>query len=78
MSFITSIHGREVLDSRGNPTVEVEVSLADGAFGRAIVLPGHPPVCMKHGKNGMAINLVIWVKVYWVRLRPLMKHSLKS
>ena len=40
MSFITSIHGREVLDSRGNPTVEVEVSLADGAFGRAIVPSG--------------------------------------
>ncbi len=40
MSYITSVHGREVLDSRGNPTVEVEVSLADGAFGRAIVPSG--------------------------------------
>jgi enolase len=40
MSVIEQVHGREVLDSRGNPTVEVEVSLADGAFGRAIVPSG--------------------------------------
>jgi enolase len=40
MSFIASIDGREVLDSRGNPTVEVEVILVDGAFGRAIVPSG--------------------------------------
>lgn len=40
MPVIESIYGREVLDSRGNPTVEVEVSLADGAFGRAIVPSG--------------------------------------
>ncbi len=40
MSYIESIHGREVLDSRGNPTVEVEVRLFDGAGGRAIVPSG--------------------------------------
>ncbi|MEM7331829.1 MAG: phosphopyruvate hydratase [Chloroflexota bacterium] len=40
MSFIGSVHGREVLDSRGNPTVEVEVQLTDGSFGRAIVPSG--------------------------------------
>jgi len=40
MSIIEHIQGREVLDSRGNPTVEVEVQLADGAFGRAIVPSG--------------------------------------
>jgi enolase len=40
MSVIEQIHGREVLDSRGNPTVEVEVTLVDGAFGRAIVPSG--------------------------------------
>ncbi len=40
MPIIDSIHGREILDSRGNPTVEVEVSLTDGAFGRAIVPSG--------------------------------------
>lgn len=38
--MITDVHAREVLDSRGNPTVEVEVWLADGAFGRAIVPSG--------------------------------------
>jgi enolase len=37
---ITAITGREVLDSRGNPTVEVEVTLADGTVGRAIVPSG--------------------------------------
>ena len=37
---IKSVHGRQVLDSRGNPTVEVEVALGDGAFGRAMVPSG--------------------------------------
>lgn len=40
MTYIESVHGREVLDSRGNPTVEVEVLLFDGAMGRAIVPSG--------------------------------------
>lgn len=40
MAKITGVVGREVLDSRGNPTVEVEVTLADGARGRAIVPSG--------------------------------------
>jgi len=37
---IIAIHGREILDSRGNPTVEVDVTLADGAWGRAAVPSG--------------------------------------
>ncbi|MHC4079567.1 MAG: phosphopyruvate hydratase, partial [Planctomycetota bacterium] len=40
MSAILNIHGREVLDSRGNPTVEVEVQLESGATGRVIVPSG--------------------------------------
>lgn len=40
MSEIIDIKGREVLDSRGNPTVEVEVFLDDGSFGKAIVPSG--------------------------------------
>ncbi len=40
MSEIIDVYGREVLDSRGNPTVEVEVTLDDGAFGRAMVPSG--------------------------------------
>jgi enolase len=39
-STIESIHAREILDSRGNPTVEVDVVLADGSFGRAAVPSG--------------------------------------
>jgi enolase len=40
VSRIEAVHGRQVLDSRGNPTVEVDVRLAGGAFGRAIVPSG--------------------------------------
>ena len=40
MSVIIDVFGREVLDSRGNPTVEVEVTLEDGSVGRAIVPSG--------------------------------------
>lgn len=40
MSYIESVFAREILDSRGNPTVEVEVVLEDGAFGRAAVPSG--------------------------------------
>ena len=40
MDSIISIHGRQILDSRGNPTVEVDVTLADGSFGRAAVPSG--------------------------------------
>lgn len=40
MSQISKIHAREVLDSRGNPTVEVDVVLADGTLGRAAVPSG--------------------------------------
>ena len=39
-TLITRIHAREILDSRGNPTLEAEVTLADGAFGRAAVPSG--------------------------------------
>ena len=40
MSFIEDITAREILDSRGNPTVEVEVTLEEGSFGRAAVPSG--------------------------------------
>ena len=40
MTTIASVHAREVLDSRGNPTVEVEVKLTNGIIGRAIVPSG--------------------------------------
>src|SRR5436190_837712 len=54
---IESIHAREILDSRGNPTVEVDVILADGAVGRAAVPSGastgaHEAVELRDGDKG--------------------------
>ena len=40
MSSIVDIHARQILDSRGNPTIEVDVTLVDGSFGRAAVPSG--------------------------------------
>jgi len=40
MTAITDMHAREILDSRGNPTVEVDILLEDGSFGRAAVPSG--------------------------------------
>ena len=40
MSTIYDVYAREILDSRGNPTVEVEVVLESGAMGRAMVPSG--------------------------------------
>ena len=57
MTAIIDIHGREVLDSRGNPTVEVDVLLEDGSFGRAAVPSGastgaHEAVELRDGDKG--------------------------
>ena len=57
MTAIIDIHGREVLDSRGNPTVEVDVLLDDGSFGRAAVPSGastgaHEAVELRDGDKG--------------------------
>ena len=40
MSKIKSVSAREILDSRGNPTVEVDLTLSDGSFGRSAVPSG--------------------------------------
>ncbi len=57
MTAITDIIGREILDSRGNPTVEVDVILEDGSFGRAAVPSGastgaHEAVELRDGDKG--------------------------
>ncbi len=57
MTAIIDIHGREILDSRGNPTVEVDVLLEDGSFGRAGVPSGastgaHEAVELRDGDKG--------------------------
>src|SRR5438045_9196900 len=54
---ITKIIGREILDSRGNPTVEADVHLADGSMGRAAVPSGastgeHEAVELRDGDKG--------------------------
>src|SRR6201999_4048786 len=71
MTAITDIIGREILDSRGNPTVEVDVLLEDGSLGRAAVPSGastgaHEAVELRDGgkryggkgveKAGAAVN----------------------
>ena len=57
MTAITQVHGRQILDSRGNPTVEVEVTLESGAFGRAAVPSGastgvHEALELRDGGSG--------------------------
>ena len=49
MSTITGIWAREILDSRGNPTVEVEVTLESGATGRAAVPSGASTGAFSYG-----------------------------
>ncbi len=61
MTAIIDIKGREVLDSRGNPTVEVEVTLESGAFGRAAVPSGastgtHEAVELRDGDAGRYVG----------------------
>jgi len=67
MTAITDIIAREILDSRGNPTVEVDVALEDGSLGRAAVPSGastgaHEAVEMRDGEdryNGKGVNKAI-------------------
>src|SRR5437660_10646642 len=54
---IENVHAREILDSRGNPTVEVEIELEDGSVGRAAVPSGastgaHEAVELRDGDKG--------------------------
>ena len=57
MASISGIHAREILDSRGNPTLEADVTLSDGSFGRAAVPSGastgtHEAVELRDGDKG--------------------------
>lgn len=61
MTIIRHVHARQVLDSRGNPTVEVEVYLESGAMGRAIVPSGastgaHEAVELRDGDQGFYLG----------------------
>ena len=73
MTEIVAIRAREVLDSRGNPTVEADVILESGALGRAIVPSGastgeHEAVELRDGDKA-----TIWARVYcrpWPTWKP--------
>ncbi|MEY4180075.1 MAG: hypothetical protein RLY70_3649 [Planctomycetota bacterium] len=61
MSSIAGIHARQILDSRGNPTVEVDVTLSDGTLGRAAVPSGastgaHEAWEMRDGDKGVYLG----------------------
>ena len=61
MSFITSIIARQILDSRGNPTVEVDVHTSDGFMGRAAVPSGastgkHEAVELRDGNKKLYLG----------------------
>ena len=60
---IVKVVGREILDSRGNPTVEVDVHLASGAFGRAAV---PLPVRTRLSSYAMAIRIATVAKAFSV------------
>ena len=65
MAKIVKVIGREIIDSRGNPTVEADVYLDDGSMGRAAVPSGASTVT----------SLVSAVRVFLLQLRMLMKSS---
>ncbi|HAN38952.1 MAG TPA: phosphopyruvate hydratase, partial [Chitinophagaceae bacterium] len=61
MSFITDIHARQILDSRGNPTVEVDVLTENGHLGRAAVPSGastgiHEAVELRDGDKSVYLG----------------------
>ena len=67
MPTISSVKAREILDSRGNPTVEVDITLSDGSFGRAAVPSGastgsHEAVELRDGEaryGGKGVELAV-------------------
>ena len=62
MSAIVDIVGREILDSRGNPTVECDVLLESGTMGRAAVPSGRLQVRAKPLNCVMVTRVAIWAK----------------
>ena len=64
MSTIIDIHAREILDSRGNPTVEVDVTLEDGSMGRAAVPSGASTGAHEAVENATATKRATWAKAF--------------
>jgi len=52
-TIIESVHAMEILDSRGNPTIETEITLTNGAEGAASVPSLHPQVHLKDDENAL-------------------------
>ena len=84
MTAIIDLHGREILDSRGNPTVEVDVLLDDGSFGRAAVPSGastgaHEAVELRDGDASRYLGKGVLKAVEAVNteIRELLKHGTK-
>lgn len=75
MALIDAIHAREILDSRGNPTVEVEVLLSDGQIGRAAIPPVPPPASTKPLSSATETRAVTSARVC---RRPLTLSSTRS
>ena len=59
---IESVVGREILDSRGNPTVEAEITLADGTVARGCAPSGASPASLKRWSCGTATGAAIWAR----------------
>ena len=73
MSQIAHISARQILDSRGNPTVEVDVVTNNGAFGRAAVPSGastgeHEAVELRDGDSGTYLGKGVMKAIRMVRL----------
>jgi enolase len=62
MTEIVSIHAREILDSRGNPTVEADVVLEDGVRGRAAVPSGASTGDTRRWSCAMATRRTTWAR----------------
>jgi len=83
MSLIASVHGRQILDSRGNPTVEVDVRLESGALGRAAVPSGastgvHEAVELRDGGEAYGGKGVTKAVAEPRRPRPVSRSSATS
>ena len=59
---IEKVIGREIIDSRGNPTVEAEVWLEDGTVGRGAAPAAHPPASLRHWSCGTATRAATWAR----------------
>ena len=63
-TMIVDVTAREILDSRGNPTVEVDVLLDDGSFGRFAVPSGASTVLTRPANCVTAAPNAIWARAY--------------